>query len=124
MAKHIDEGGHANWRAQLEIAEECHFRLREELGLEIERLSCQSKLFLVMREVYDVKYSGQLRLGDEIKISISVSVEKKSGLTFSCEFKKDDKPVTQIKWFMAVLDQTKNRAVRVPQWMSEKVAKA
>lgn len=118
--KHIDSGDHANWLAQLAIAQECHFALRDELGFGLDQLK-EHGLFLVMRKVSDVEYLSQLRLGDEIDVATTVLLERRIGLDFSCEFKLGGEVVTRMKWFMPLINQVTNSVARIPPWIMEKV---
>lgn len=120
-SKHLDRGDHANWLQQLAVAEQIHHAFREALGLSLDTLQVEHKLFLVMGLVEKVRYKRQLRLADvvEAKLNMWVAKDRKS-LRFSCSFSKllkgKVKPATEMSWTMPLMSD-KGRSIEIPQWM-------
>lgn len=115
--EHIDSGNHANWLAQLKIAQECHFTLRDQLGLGLDCLKKEHDLFLVMRKVEEVEYLHQIRLGQEVDVEITMFIAGKVRLGFFCEFKLAGKVVTKMQWFMPLIILSTDRPARIPDWI-------
>ena len=118
-AEHIDKGDHANWIAQLAIAQEVHFDFRDTLGLGLDALKNEYKLFLVMGSVKDVSYRKQLRLGDVLDIEIRVWIPRQTCLEFSCVFKSHGKIATEMSWVMPLVSMESERLCKIPQWMTD-----
>ncbi len=122
--EHIDEGNHANWRAQLAIAEEVHFAFREGLGFGLDELQTKG-LFLVMRNVKDVEYLRQLRLGDILNIQMMMWVYTRCRLGFHCTFEKqgDEKVATEMLWEMTLISEETERPLKIPDWMANAIGR-
>lgn len=118
-AEHIDKGDHANWLAQLAIAQEVHFAFRNQLGIGLEELKEKHKLFLVMANVKDVSYRKQLQLGDMLDIHITMWISRLTSLEFRCFFYKDGKIATEMSWVMPLVSVETERLCKIPSWMTE-----
>lgn len=118
-AEHLDKGDHANWLAQLAIAEKVHFELRDMLGIGLDTLMEGHGLFLVMHKISDVFYRRQLRCGDIIDVSITVWISGPTRLEFHCLFYKDEKISTEMSWVMPLVSMESERLCKIPQWMIE-----
>ena len=114
---HIDEGGHANYLAQMKLTTDVHFSLRNYLGIGLEELQEKHNLFLVMRKRESVDYFKPLKLGDNVDILVSVRVSGKASLEFRCIFTHRGKKVTEMNWTMVLISTKNNRSQRIPQWM-------
>ena len=119
-AKYLDKGKHANWIKQLEIAQEQHFALRENLGLGLEYLKDVHGLFLVIRTVRQ-QYHDQLRLDDVCEIETTVWVSGYASLEFTCVFFKDKKIVTEMSWIMPLVSMKTDGLVKIPLWMKDAI---
>lgn len=115
-AEHLDKGDHANWLAQLAIAQEVHFAFRDQLGLGLEDMKVKYKLFLVMGTAQQA-WRKQLREGDMVDIHITVWISSRSTLGFQCLFQKDEKMVTEMSWVMPLVSVQTERLCKIPQWM-------
>ncbi len=116
-AVHLDKGNHANWLAQLAMAQEVHFSLRDKLGLGLEEMKEKHKLFLVMANVKDVFYRKQLRKDDILDVQITVWISSRTSLEFHCLFYKDGKVATEMRWIMPLVSVETERLCKIPQWM-------
>ncbi|MES3005644.1 MAG: thioesterase family protein [Patescibacteria group bacterium] len=118
-AEHLDKGDHANWLAQLAIAQEVHFAFRNQLGLGLDEMKEKYNLFLVMANVKDVFYRRQLRLGDVLDVNITMWISRLTSLEFHCLFYKDGKVATEMSWVMPLVSVETERLCKIPQWMIE-----
>ncbi len=116
-AEHLDKGDHANWLAQLAMAQEVHFAFRNQLGLGLEEMKDKHRLFLVMANVKDVSYRRQLRLGDILDVRITMWISRLTSLEFHCLFYKDEKVATEMSWVMPLVSVETERLCKIPQWM-------
>ena len=118
-AEHLDKGDHANWRSQLGIAEDVHHAFRDQIGIGLERLKEQHRLFLVMRHVRDVFYRQQLRLGDVITVTMTLWIASRTAVEFHCLFHKEERVATEMSWVMPLVSSTSERPTKIPDWMIE-----
>ncbi|MDQ5911912.1 MAG: hypothetical protein QG568_125 [Patescibacteria group bacterium] len=116
-AKHLDKGDHANWLAQLAMAQEVHLAFRNQLGIGLEVMKEKYKLFFVMQNVKDVFYRSQLRLGDVLDVRLTMWISRPTSLEFHCIFYKEDKIATEMSWVMPLVSVETQRLCRIPQWM-------
>lgn len=115
--EHLDKGDHANWLAQLAIAQKVHHSLRDQLGFGLEEMKETHKLFLVMGNVKNVFYRKQLREGDVIDVQITVWISSRTTLEFHCLFYKDGKVATEMNWVMPLVSVETERPCKIPEWM-------
>lgn len=118
-AKHIDKGDHANWIAQLTIAQEAHCTFRDQLGIGVDFLKETHGIFFVMANVKDVSYRRQLRLGDTFDVAMTMWISRTTSLEFHCLFYKDEKVATEMSWVMPLVSMETERPCKIPQWMIE-----
>lgn len=116
-AMHLDKGDHANWLAQLAMAQEVHFSFRNQLGIGLEEMKEKYKLFFVMQNVKDVFYRKQLRLGDVVDVQLTMWISRPTSLEFRCIFYKEGKIATEMSWVMPLVSVETERLCRIPQWM-------
>ncbi len=117
-ATHLDRGDHANWLAQLAIAEQVLDSFREQLGIGLEELQVRG-FFLVMRKVNDVFYRKQLRLGDVLEARLTMWISRPISLGFRCLFSKDGEVATEMNWEMPLVCAQRGRPCKIPSWMVE-----
>lgn len=119
-AEHIDIGDHANWIAQLKIAQDAHFAIRKTLGLELEKLKIEHELFFVMSHVKNISYHRELRLGDTLDVRITMWISRPTSLEFHCLFYKEDGVVaTKMNWVMPLTSTKTRRICKIPAWIVE-----
>ena len=117
-SSHIDRGNHANWRAQLAVAEEIHFNVRErhyDLGLELLRQN--HNLFLVIQKQSAI-YLRQLLLGDVVDVSTTISIVRPTVLRFDFMFLKDKQIATEISWLMSFVSADAGKPRKSPEWVT------
>ena len=117
--RHIDAGNHANWIAQLKIAEDIHFQIRRDLGLDLETLKIKD-MFLVMG-TQNGRWLDQIRLCDEIQIEMSVWVYSRTRLGFHAIFKKDNKVLTELDWVMPLIKISTGKPIAIPEYICSRL---
>lgn len=117
--KHLDAGDHVNGLAQLKIAEDVHFALRDEVGLGLECLQLQHGLFLVMGRIYEVAYHRQLRLDELIEVRLTMWAARATCFDFTADFFLDDRCASTMRWTMPLVSTSNGRICRIPAWMFE-----
>jgi acyl-CoA thioesterase FadM len=116
-AAHIDAGDHANWLAQLRIAQDAHFALRDEVGLGLDFLKSRHGLFLVMGRIHDVTFHRQLRLHDRVEVRLKMWRSRATCFELSAELLHDGHSASTMSWTMPLVSMTTGRLCRIPQWM-------
>lgn len=119
-SEHIDAGNHANWRAQLSIAESVHFELRNKHGFDLEQLRAHG-LFLVISSVKKVDYFRPLKLGDVIDTDVMLYVCSKCCINVEIRFYREKEPVTRFIWVMAMTSDATGKPRRIPNWLIDTI---
>jgi acyl-CoA thioesterase FadM len=120
-AAHIDAGEHVNWLAQLRIAQDVHFALRDEAGLGLDSLKARHGLFLVMGRIHDVSFHRQLRLNDVIEVHLKMWRSRATCFELSAEIRHDGRSASTMSWTMPLVSIATGRLCRIPQWMIDVV---
>lgn len=118
-SQHIDEGNHANWLAQLKIAEDVHFQIRQNIGLDLETLKTKD-MFLVMG-MQSGHWINQIRLGEEIQIEMSIWVYSRTRLGFHAIFRRGVKVLTELDWMMPLIKISTGKPIAIPEYIKSKI---
>jgi len=118
--RHIDEGEHASWYAQLGIAIEVHTTFRDELGFSRTFLKEERNLFLLMLDQHG-RYSKPFKLGDVINVKMMIWINRPTCFRFQCQFLKGNDLATVLWWEMPIITFNTGKVCLIPNWMKETV---
>ncbi len=118
-SQHIDAGDHANWLAQLKIAEDIHFKIRQNIGLDIETLKIKD-MFLVMG-TQSTRWINQIRLDEKIQIEMSIWVYSRTRLGFHAIFTRDGKVLTELDWIMPLIKISTGKPIAIPEYIRSRL---
>jgi acyl-CoA thioesterase FadM len=120
-AEQVDGGDHLNWLAQLQLVQEAHFALRDELGLGLDALKEQHGLFLVMGRIHEVTYRRQLRLHDAVEVRVRLWPSRATCFELDAELVSGGRIAATMRWMMPLISMATGRPCRIPAWMLEAV---